>query len=122
MKKDNYPLYPELPEEGRIAAQELINKFKEQVKKAADDVISDFYCDVAVYIQEDSWQNFRTQIMHGMRNYGNRKIQGEYDFKDIRQSILKEHKEAIISDLNQDMVKEIESLNKTIEFLHKSKM
>lgn len=118
VKEKEYPLFPELPEEGEKAAQELIDKFKEKIRLVADEVITDFYCDVAIYIKQDSWQNFRNEIMDGLRNYNNRKIQNEWDFKEIRQAILKEHREDIIEDLNQDMVKEIESLKEQLERLH----
>jgi hypothetical protein len=113
---EQYPLYPELSEAGNEEAQALIDKFKESLKKVADEAISDFYCDVAVHIESDSWSNYRNEMMAGFRNYDNRKVQGEYDFKEIRQAILKNHREDIITDLNQDMLKEIESLKEHIAF------
>ena len=114
-----YPLFPELSEEAGIAAQELINRFKTEMTKVANEVIKDFYCDVVHYIEEDSWSNFRNELMDGFRDYNNRKIQGEYDFKDIRQTILKNHRDEIIEDLNSDMLAEIESLKKQLEFQRK---
>lgn len=113
---DKYPLYPELSEEGNKEAQALIDKFKESLIKVADEAIGDFYCDVAVHIESDSWTNYRNEMMDGFRNYDNRKIQGKHDFKIIRQEILKNHREDIIKDLNQDLLKEIETLKKHIEF------
>lgn len=113
MSKD-YPLYPSLPEQGEQEAQKLIDSFKERIKKAADEVISEFYCDTAMYIESDSWMNFRNEIMEGFKNYDNRKIQNLYDFKTIRQSILKHHRADIIDDLNQDHLEEIESLKKQL--------
>lgn len=110
-----YPLYPELKEAGQEEAQALVDKFKEQLKEAANEAIGNLYCEVATHIESDSWTNFRNQIMEGFKNYDNRKIQGEYDFKKIREEIYKEFRDDIISDLNQDMVKEIESLKKQIE-------
>jgi hypothetical protein len=77
---------------------------------AAEDVLRDLYCDVAVFIESDSWTNFRTKLMAGFKNYNNGKIQADYDFAEIRKQIYKEFKEDIIKDLNQDMVKEIEVL------------
>ena len=114
-----YPLFPELSEEAGISAQELINKFKTEMTKVANEVIEDFYCDVVQHIEDDSWTNFRNELMDGFRDYDNRKIQGEYDFKDIRQTILKNHREEIIEDLNSDMLAEIESLKKQLEFQRK---
>ena len=114
---NEYPLYPTLTEAGEKEAQAVIDRFKESMKKVADEAIADLYCDVANYIESDSWTNFRNEIMEGFKNYDNRKIQGEYDFKEIRQAILKNHREDIIDDLNQDMLKEIDDLNKHIVFL-----
>jgi hypothetical protein len=116
---EQYPLFPKLSEDGNKDAQAIIDKFKEAIKKVADEAISDFYCDVALYIESDSWGNFRNEIMDGFRNYDNRKIQGKYDFKVIRQAILNHHREDIVADLNQDMLEEIEGLKKTIESLQR---
>jgi hypothetical protein len=112
-----YPLFPQLNEEAQKEAQDLIDKFKGLMKKAADDVLSELYCDVACYIESDTWTNFRNELMDGFKNYDNKKIQGEYDFKELRQAIYKNHKEEIVNDLNQDMVNEIESLNERIRTL-----
>lgn len=112
-----YPLYPELQEGGAEEAQALVNRFKEDLKKAADEVIGSLYCDVAPNIESDSWTNYRNQMMEGFRNYGNRRTQGDYDFKAIRQEIYKEFRDEIIIDLNQDMVKEIEDLHEQVRFL-----
>lgn len=113
-KENQFPLYPELSPEGCEIAQELINKFKNQLKKVADEVIGDLYVDVPAYIESDSWNNFRNQLMAGFKNYGNRKIQGDYDFKEIRQQIYKEFRDEIIEDLNQDNLNKIEELEKEI--------
>ena len=114
--KDEYPLYPELPEAGKDEAQALVDAFKGKLKAAADEAIGDLYCDVATFIENDSWGNFRNKIMDGFTNYGNRKLQADYDFNRIRQAIFKEYREEIIEDLNQDMVEEIEGLKKSLEF------
>lgn len=112
-----YPFYPELKEPAQKEAQALVDKFKEQLKKSVEEVISDFYCDVVVHIETDSWMNFRNQIMEGFKNYNNRKIQGEYDFTKIRAEIFKEFREDIISDLNQDLIKEVEELKSQLKQL-----
>ena len=113
--KDEYPLYPELPEAGKVEAQKLIDGFKDKLKKAADEAITEMYCDVAVFIESDSWSNYRNKMMDGFRDYGNRKIQGDYDFKEIRQTIYKEFRDEIVEDLNLDLVEEISSLKKQLE-------
>ena len=113
---EEYPLYPKLTEEGEKEAQLLIDDFKEKLKKAATEAISSLYCDAALYIESDSWGNFRNEIMEGFKNYSNRKIQGEYDFKEIRQAIYKEYRDELIVDLNQDLVEENERLKKSLEY------
>ena len=53
--------------------------------------------------------------MDGFKDYNNRLVQGEYDFKQIREKIYKDYREEIIKDLNQDMIKEIENLKAHIK-------
>jgi hypothetical protein len=112
-----YPLYPELSEEGKKEAQQLIENFKVNLAKAAEDVIRTLYCDIVSDIESDSWSNFRNQIMYGFKNYENRKIQNRWDFKEIRQQIFKEFKTDIIPELNQDILEENGNLKKQIEQL-----
>jgi len=112
---DKFPLYPKLNKPGEEEAQALVNRFKSKLKEAADEVIGTLYCDVATYIETDSWSNFRNQIMEGFKNYNNRKIQNEYDFKKIRAEIYKEYRDDIIADLNQDLLEENETLKKDLE-------
>jgi len=61
--KNEFPLYPELSEQGNIEAVKLIEKFKKQLSKAADEAIGDLYCDVIPHIESDSWSNFRNDIV-----------------------------------------------------------
>jgi len=114
---NEYPLYPSLPEDGEKEAQALIDRFKEDLKKAANEVIGDFYCDVATHIESDSWTNYRNAIMDGFKNYNTRKVQAKYDFKQIRAEIYKEFREDIIKDLNQDIFEENARLEERILIL-----
>lgn len=113
------PLFPELPEAAAQEAQVLIDKFKEQLKRAAQEVIGELYCDVVTYIESDSWTNFRNELLCGLQNYQNRKVHAKWDFKKIRQAIYREYRDEIIMDLNQDLVAEIESLKETIGILRR---
>ncbi|MCE5220195.1 MAG: hypothetical protein LLF98_02710 [Clostridium sp.] len=119
---DTFPLYPSLSEEGELEAQELLNDFTTRIKKimhdAIEETVGEFYSDIIPHIESDSWNNFRNYLMAGFKDYNNRKIQGSYDFKEIRQQIYKEFREDIIKDLDQDNLKEIEKLKKQIEFMH----
>lgn len=113
---EKYPLYPTLPEEGQREAEKLVEAFKILLTKAADEAIRDLYCNILPYIESDAWSNFRNEMMDGFTNYANRKIQGEYDFKKIRQAILKEHRGDIIKDLNRDLIEEIGCLKKQLKY------
>ena len=110
-----YPLYPEVSEKGQQEAQDFINEFKEKLKNVADEVIGDLYVDIPSYIESDSWSNFRNEIMAGFKNYDNRKLQGKYDFAEIRKEIYNEYREDIIKDLNGDLLEENEKLKEEIE-------
>lgn len=110
-----FPLFPELPEAGAEQAQELIDKFKHELKLIANGVLGELYVDIAHHIESDAWNNYRNDMMAGFRNYGNRMIQGEHDFKTIRQEIYKEFRDEIITDLNQDLVNEVAELKANLE-------
>lgn len=112
-----YPLYPKLPEPGAEEAQALIDRFKEKMKKAADEVLGELYSDVVPFIESDSWQNFRNALMDGLKGYHNRKVQAEYDFARIREKIYSEYRAEIIKDLDQDNLKRIEELQKDVSRL-----
>ncbi|RLC30412.1 hypothetical protein DRH13_04370 [Candidatus Woesebacteria bacterium] len=122
-KKNEYPLFPELQEGGAEEAQALIEKFRDKLKIEAANVMSsvmdEFYHDLVPHIESDAWTNYRNELMDGLRNYRNRKIQGEHDFKEIRQAIFREFKDEIIKDLDQDHLEAIESLKEQIEFLQR---
>ena len=116
-----YPLFPELSENGQVEAMALIEKFKDAIKKVADGVIGDLYTDVIPYIESDSWLNFKNDMMDGFKDYGNTKIHAEYNFKAIRKQIYKEYRDEIIVDLNQDLVEEIEKLKSHVKILQETR-
>ena len=113
--------YPDLTEYGAAEAQALIDSFKlvikEIITKAVDDVMVDIYTDITQHIGSDSWTNYRNQIVNGFRGYGTRSAGSHLDFAELRKSIYKEHKERIDKDLNQDLLKEIEYLKRTIKII-----
>ena len=111
---EEYPLYPELSDQGRTDAIALIEAFKKSMAKVADDALSDLYCDVLPHIETDAWTNFKNMLLDGLCDYGNRK-KYPYDFKKIRTAIFEQFREEIIADLNQDMVEEIASLKEQLK-------
>ena len=112
-----YPLYPELSEEGQKEAVALIEDFKAKLKKAADETIGELYCNVMPYIETDSWTNFRNELMAGFRDYGNRKIQGEYDFKQIRAAIFNDFREEIMAEMPEELREENARLRDQLKHL-----
>lgn len=113
--RNEFPLYPPLNELAAKEAQELLNGFKEQMLKVCKEVLSQIYCDVVTYIETDSWTIFRNEVIQGFSKYGNRKLQGKYDFDRIREAIFREHREEIIKECQEDIVKENESLKKELK-------
>jgi glycosylphosphatidylinositol transamidase (GPIT) subunit GPI8 len=114
-RKAEFPLYPRLADGGAEVIQGLLDRFKHDLKKAAESVISDFYCDITPHAESDHWTNYREQIVSGLCNYNNRKVQGEYDFAKIRRAIFKDFREEIIKDLNADLLKEVDELKANLK-------
>ena len=115
---EEYPLYPKLSEYGEEEAAAIFEGFKKKMEALCKETLSQLYTDVAAYIESDSWTNFRNDLLDGFRNYGNRKLQADYDFKTIRSEIYKQFRDDIIKDLNQDLVTENESLKAEIQRMY----
>jgi hypothetical protein len=113
--QEEYPLYPKLAPEAEAEAQALMDGFKEQMLKLCQATLSQLYCDVSAYIESDHWTNYRNDLLAGLQNYGNRKVQASYDFAKIRRAIFEEYRDEIVSDLNQDLLAEIERLKDQLE-------
>jgi hypothetical protein len=106
-------LYPELNEQGKLEAQKVIDQLRVEMAKVCEKVISQFYIDISCYIESDHWTNYRNSIMNGLKNYGG---DNRYDYKKVREEILKEHREEIIKDLNADLLDTIEDLKAQLKF------
>lgn len=114
-----YPLYPTLSEAGAKEAELIIEKFKDQILKTIERMIGDLYVDIPIYIESDSWTNFRIALLAGFKDYNNRKLGNEYDFAEIRAQIFKDFREEIIKDIAADIVEENARLKEEIETLRK---
>ena len=64
-----------------------------------DEILGDLYTNVSYHVESDHWSNYRNELMNGFKGY--KKDSHEYDFKELRQAIYKNHKEEIVKDLNQ---------------------
>ena len=91
-------------------AQEYIDLFKERMKKVADEVLGEVYCNLMPHIESDSWTNYRNYIRFGFsKEWTGDAWRREYH-TDLRNQIFNEHKEELIPLLNQDLLERIESL------------
>ncbi len=115
-RNKEYPFYPKLPEAGKEEAQLIIDGFKKKLVEAAEEAISNLYCDIVVHIESDSWTNYRNDMMEGFKDYNNRKVQGQHDFKAIRQQIYKDFRSDIIKDLDQDNLEKIKGLEEQLKW------
>lgn len=124
MTTKEFPLYPELTEAGQKEAQAAMDKFKAEMLKVSgaclEEAASDFYTNILPHVESDSWTNYRNELVAGLSDYQN-KHHAEYDFAKIRRAMFEEYREEIINDLNQDLVKEIDSLKKHIKFLQENR-
>ena len=114
---EEYPLYPELTEQGREEAQKIMDSFKPKLVKLMEEVLGDLYTDVSYYVDSDHWTNYRNALMDGFKGYGGGKPNHEYDYQELRQAIYRNHKEEIVHDLNQDILAENEQLKAQVEQL-----
>ena len=114
---DKYPLYPELTEQGKEEAQLIMDSFKPKLLAIMKDVLGELYTDVSYYVESDHWTNYRNALMAGINGYGTGKPNHEYDYKELRQAIYRNHKNEIVRDLNQDLVLENEKLKEHIDQL-----
>lgn len=109
-----YPLYPELTEEGKVEAQKIMDSFKPRLTSLMEEILGRLYCDVSYYVESDHWTNYRNALLDGFRGYTDGRAAHEHDFKKLRQAIYQQHKEQIVQDLNQDLVEENERLKKEL--------
>lgn len=115
--ENKYPLFPHLSEEGAKEAEKVIEAAKKQLQRVCEEALGKIYVDIPVYMESDSWTNFRNELMDGFKNYRNRLKQGDYDFKAIRQQIYNDFRAEIITDLNQDHLEEIKRLQDEVKRL-----
>lgn len=114
-ENEQYPLFPSLAPEAAEEAQALMDGFKAKLLKLCDETLGELYCDVSAYIESDHWSNYRNDLLAGLRNYENRKVQASHDFAAIRRAIFDAYKEEIIPDLNQDLLQQVEELTTRLE-------
>lgn len=96
------------------AQQFLIDGFKEKMKKEADRVISDLYCDLSPHAYGDAHMNFREMLKREFRdeliglvinNHGHHSWAAE-----IRMELLKRHPETLQNKIISDLQKKVRDL------------
>lgn len=110
-------VYPELTEQGKEEAQKIMDSFKPKIKALFEEIMGNLYTDVSYHVDSDHWTNYRNALMDGLRGYKEVESQSEYNYKQIREAIYRNHKDEIIKDLNSDLVNEIEDLKNQIKNL-----
>lgn len=112
----------ELSEVGKQEAVAIIEKFKAEMGRVAlsaiESALDDTYRDILPYIETDSWFNFRKAIVDGICGYEHGGLADQYDFKRMRQAILREHRDELVQDLNQDLLNEVADLKQRIDYLN----
>lgn len=109
--------WPQMTEEQLKLCERLIEKFKGQLKSAAEDALSTVYVDVMPHIESDTFLNFKSQAMSVIRGYATKDATmiGDYSGQKIRAKIFEEHRVEIIELLNQDHLCKIKELQEDLK-------
>ncbi|WP_205688931.1 hypothetical protein, partial [Candidatus Macondimonas diazotrophica] len=116
---NEYPLYPELTEQGKQEAQKIMDAFKVKVSEIVEEVLDSLYTDVSYHIESDHWSNYRHALLEGFKDYKNGKADHSIAYAELRMAIYKNNRDEIVQDLNQDLVAENDRLRKEVKDLLK---
>ncbi len=97
----------------------IYTEFEKGVKKLAEKAATDFITDAIPYIYDDAYVNI-IQKIKSLVTYDYVK-NGFFNGKEFRASLLRENKEEIIKDLNQDLLAKIEELKERISYLENNR-
>lgn len=102
---------------------DLIDRFKDRMKDACEDVLATLYCDVLNYADTDANTNYRNYLRNKFRESFRKEIAEDYNHyswaHDIRMLIYNEHKEQLQNKIIEDLQDRIKSLEDHIEQLRK---
>ena len=95
-----------MSDEQKAECERLIESFKKNLTKAADEAISNLYVDILPHIESDTFLNFKNDAMSAIKGYATRYVldTGDYTGLAIRNQIYQEHKEEIAKLIDQDPV------------------
>lgn len=103
------------------AQLDLLDLFKDRMKKVADSVLSDFYCDVLNYATTDAHTNYHNFLRDEFKESFIKEIATEYAHyswaHSIRIKLLEEYPEVLRNKIIDDLQGRIKSLEEHIEQL-----
>lgn len=100
-------------------ATELVERFKKDLIKCAEETISRLYVDLIPHIESDAWLNFRNDVRDEVQKEliadALSTEYGRYSFGwRTRQLIFKEHHDQLVTVINLDHVSEIQRLKEEL--------
>ncbi len=108
---------PELTDKAMTEFAQYMSDVQSQLISAVEakckEILSEAYCNYAIYLETDSWINYREALRHEMKGGLFKKVTDSEEggwAQEVRAMILKEHKDELVSALNQDSLTEIERL------------
>jgi len=109
--------------------KEILEPFKEKMKKIADDTLSDIIGDYIPYAETDKVMNVEHRTREWLEAFFNGKADeyikcpmlSEFDCRKARELIYQEHKEEIIKLIGKDFEHEIEILQNRLESLSRNR-
>lgn len=91
-------------------AQDVLNKFKTNMKKIADEALSEIYVQIIPYIETDTWTNYREALRIDLEHeYTYHKFKEPWA-KNLRRAIFVENRDELARLLNQDLLERIKAL------------
>lgn len=101
------------------AQQDMVDSFKKQLTKVAEEAISTIYTDTSLHAVNDAQINFRNQFRDEIRKEFESEIKSKYSYfswaYDMRMLLLKNHKEEISNKIIEDLQDRVKSLEDHIE-------
>lgn len=112
----------EIEEKYSKAQQELIDKFKAKLEKAANDTIGSLYCDISPWATTDAHTNYHNYLKDIFRQSLVKEISNQHGMYswayDIRMMLLKQYKEELQNKIIQDLQEQVERMGQEIKQLY----
>lgn len=104
--------------------QELVNNFKDRLKKEADDILSKFYTDVTPYAETDATIKFTNKLRDEIYNEIVHEIKSKHTHyswaHSIRMALLNQHKEELQNKIIEDLQEKVkESYRRYFELIER---